>query len=150
MVPYFRGFGLCTLNWRIFMLLGDILQSHKCKCCVTRFFWSSRTRIPFVDKTRCRKTAKQIKKIAVTSNIDFSNHYIGVMLWKKKKVNFSITFQENSILLKSYFLQKVGVVPPWKCHALVLLAQKSWVFRLSYEVLFVSVSLMVLDLSNKR
>ena len=59
------------------------------------------------------KTAKQIKKIAVTFYMDFSNQYAAGMLWKKKKVNFSITFQENSILLKSYFLQEVGVVPPW-------------------------------------
>ena len=66
-----------------------------------------------VDIHGAGKTAKQIKKIAVTSNMDFSNHYAAGMLWKKKKVNFSITFQENNISLKSYFLQEVGVVPPW-------------------------------------
>ena len=52
-------------------------------------------------KTEHGKTTKQIKKIAVTYNIDFLNHYTARMLWKKKKVNFSITFRENSILLKS-------------------------------------------------
>ena len=58
------------------------------------------------------KTAKQIKKIAVTFDIDFSNHYTANVVWKKKKVNLSITFQKNSIFLKSYFLLEVGVVPP--------------------------------------
>ena len=31
------------------------------------------------------KTAKQIKKIAVTSNIDILNQYTSVMMWKNKK-----------------------------------------------------------------
>ena len=59
------------------------------------------------------KTTKQIQNIAVTSNIDFSKHYIARMLWKKNKVNFSIIFQEISNFLKSYFLREVGVVAPW-------------------------------------
>ena len=59
------------------------------------------------------KTAKQIKKIAMTSNIDFLNQYRSGMLWKKKRVNFSISFQENAILLTTYFLRKVGVELPW-------------------------------------
>ena len=58
------------------------------------------------------KTTKQIKKIAVTSKIDFLNQYIARIVGEKKKENFSIIFQENNILLKSYFLQEVGAMPP--------------------------------------
>ena len=88
------------------------------------------------------KVAKQIKQIAMTSNIDFLNQYAARILWKKKKVNFSITFREIDIFLKSYFLQEVGVGPLWCCHAPILLVHKSWVFKVSYEVLFVFVLLM--------
>ena len=48
------------------------------------------------------------------------------------------------------FLWDVGVAPPWCCHTLVLSAPRSWVLRLSYEVLFVSVIGLVPSKSWKR
>ena len=58
------------------------------------------------------KTAKQIKKIAVTFNVCFLNQFTARIIQEEKKANFSIIFQENSIFLERYFLQEMGVVPP--------------------------------------
>ena len=44
-------FGLCTCKWGIFALVGNLLQSHKHKFHVTRFFPSPKMRVrrgPFV------------------------------------------------------------------------------------------------------
>ena len=76
-------------NWLIFEARAEIWKKN-------RWFFDSNENFHIHG---AGKTAKQIKKIAVTSNIDFLNHYNARMPWKKKKI--SITFQENSILLKS-------------------------------------------------
>ena len=59
------------------------------------------------------KAAKQIEKIAVTSNTDFSIQHAMNNRWVKFQQFGSITFQENSILLENYLLREVGVVPSW-------------------------------------
>ena len=68
---------------------------------------------------------------------------------REKKVNFSITFQENGIFLRSCFLQEVGVGRLWWCNAPILLAHKSWVFEVLYKVLFVFVLPMVHEIQGK-
>ena len=42
------------------------------------------------------------------------------------------------------------MAPPWYCHALILLAPNSWILGLSYEVLLVSVLVLVFSESWKR
>ena len=88
-----------VFKWKYFWMQGGSFTPCKSKVLqVIQFQNSSFFLYKFESNTRqnfalklfhgAGKTAKQIKKIAVTSNMDFSNQYIAVILWKKKKIKF--------------------------------------------------------------